>query len=86
MAEKLPFLNLFAAFRPDAALSAQLSEVLVLSANIDARARTLDAVLEGPQSVGALLPRLETDCMKPSSDRSSLNVVERYWEPWSLWM
>ena len=61
MAEKLPFLNLFTAFRPDAALAAQLGDVLVLSANIDAKVRTLDAVLEGPRTLGALLPRLEQE-------------------------
>ena len=59
MAEKLPFLNLFTAFRPDAALAALLGDVLVRSANIDGKARTLDAILEGPQTVGALLSRLE---------------------------
>ena len=61
MAEKLPFLNMFTALRPDAALASALSEVLVLSAEIDAKARTLDAELEGPQALGALLPRLEAE-------------------------
>ena len=61
MAEKLPFLNLFHAYQPDAELAQWLCDVLVLSANIDATARTLDAELEGPYSLGALLPRLESE-------------------------
>ncbi len=61
MAEKIPFLNMFAALRPGAALAAQLGDVLVVTAGIDGKQRTLDAVLEGPQFLGARLPRLETE-------------------------
>ena len=61
MSEKIPFLNMFAAFHPDAALRSELEGVLVSSAAIDAKARTLTAELECPRELGALLPRLERE-------------------------
>lgn len=61
MSEKLTFLKMFSAFRPDAALTAELADVLVVCAAIDAKARTLEATLECPRSVEALLPRLEME-------------------------
>ena len=61
MSEKLSFLKMFSAFRPDAAFAAELADVLVVSAAIDAKARTLEAVLECPRDLGALLPRLEME-------------------------
>ncbi|MGN0968840.1 MAG: hypothetical protein ACI4O3_06165, partial [Oscillospiraceae bacterium] len=61
MSEKLSFLKMFTAYRPDAALAAELADVLVVSAAIDAKARTLEAVLECPRPLGALLPRLEAE-------------------------
>ena len=61
MSEKLTFLKMFSAFRPDAALTAELADVLVVCAAIDAKARTLEATLECPRGVEALLPRLEAE-------------------------
>ncbi len=61
MPEKLTFLNMFSAFHPDAALESELADVLVNSASIHARERTLEAVLECPRPLEALLPRLERE-------------------------
>jgi DNA polymerase-3 subunit alpha (Gram-positive type) len=61
MSEKLSFLTMFSALRPDAALAGELADVRVVSAAIDAKARTLTALLECPRSLEALLPRLERE-------------------------
>ncbi|MCD7927442.1 MAG: PHP domain-containing protein, partial [Oscillospiraceae bacterium] len=59
MAEKPLFLTVFSKCPPKPKWAAALAGTRVLSANIDGRARTLTAVLEGPEELAGLLPQLE---------------------------
>ncbi|MCC8121133.1 MAG: hypothetical protein LIO42_03940, partial [Oscillospiraceae bacterium] len=59
MAEKPLFLTVFSKFPLKPQWAAALAGTRVLSANIDGRARTLTAALEGPEELAGLLPQLE---------------------------
>ncbi|MCD8375864.1 MAG: hypothetical protein LUD69_02860, partial [Oscillospiraceae bacterium] len=60
MEEKPLFSTVFSKCPLPPEQAAALAGARVLSANVDARARTLTAVLDGPEELAGLLPRLET--------------------------
>ncbi len=59
MSEKIPFLKMFAAFPSNTPLATELEGVLVCSAVIDAKNRTLTAELESPRRLDGILSGIE---------------------------
>ena len=63
MSEKIPFFMMFAAWHPGGELAEKLAGVWVLSAAIDAKSRTLSAVLECSEEAAGLLPQIQAEVM-----------------------